>query len=624
MHTYLENRQLSDALNGYKAFLAPMLKPLETEIIPVSAASGRITACAVHAKISSPHFNACAMDGIAVRAADTFNASELSPVMLNQEQYRVVDTGDPVPESFDAVIMIEDIIFHGDCAELRAAACAWQHVRQIGEDICQGDMILPSYTKLTPSAVGALLAGGIIQVEIFKRVRVGIIPTGDELIPIGQSPKSGDIIEFNSHMLRASLIEAGCEVAIYDITRDSLEALNNALLRGVAENDAALLIAGSSAGRDDYTNSVISKNGAVFCHGIAIRPGKPAVLGVCGNKPVIGIPGYPVSAAIVLEQIVLPVISLLTKNPPPAAHIVNAVISRKIVSGLKYMEFLRVKLGYIRDRLVAIPMARGAGAIASLAKADGVAVIPCDSEGLDSGDEVEVELLRPLDEILNSVTVVGSHDPMLDIIGDIMRRKSDYYLSSAHVGSMGGIMALLRDEAHIAPIHLLDLATGVYNTTYEEKHFPGKETTLVKGVKRTQGIMVQKGNPKGIMSVSDLKNVTYINRQKGSGTRILLDFLLKQNGISADDIDGYQNEEYTHTAVAAKIAAGNAGAGLGIYAAAKMFDLDFIPVADEEYDFLIKTETLDNPMVQTFIETLRSEELKTELEKMGGYELYER
>jgi putative molybdopterin biosynthesis protein len=390
------------------------------------------------------------------------------------------------------------------------------------------------------------------------------------------------------------------------------------LLKAVEENDVVLLNAGSSAGRDDYTKTIIAENGAVFCHGIAIRPGKPTVLGVCGHTPVIGVPGYPVSAAVVLEHLVFPTIELLTKNILSSADTVRATLSRKVVSSLKYQEFMRVKLAFIQDRLMASPVGRGAGAVASLAKCDGTAVIPCDSEVLEAGDEVEVFVLRPMEEIRRAVAVTGSHDPMLDIIGDIMRRRSDYFLSSAHVGSMGGIMAIMRDEAHIAPIHLLDTATGEYNVSFVEKYFSGN-VTLVKGVKRTQGIMVRKGNPKGIKGISDIVGVTYVNRQKGAGTRILLDFLLEKRDMSAAGIRGYDNEEYTHTAVAAKIAAGNADAGLGIYAAAQIFGLDFIPIAEEEYDFLIKTDMMGLPQIQAFLEVLRSDGLRGKLEELGGY-----
>jgi putative molybdopterin biosynthesis protein len=616
-YSYLENRPLEDAVKGYAEFLTGRVESLGTETLPVSESCGRITAKACYARLSSPHYNACAMDGIAVWAADTFGASELTPVTIGK--YQMVDTGDPLPEGFDAVVMIEEVTFQGKSVILHSAAGPWQHVRQIGEDLCKGDMILPSYTKMTPAYVGALLAGGVTRAEVLKQVSVGIVPTGDELIPVGESPKPGEIIEFNSHMLRAMLTEAGCTVTVYGIVRDKPGLLEEALLSALCKNDIVLINAGSSAGRDDYTQKVIQETGELFCHGIAIRPGKPAVLGICGGKPVVGLPGYPVSAAIVLEQVVYPVIELMTKNNPSPANRVKAKLTRRVVSGLKYQEFLRVKLGFIENKLVASPMGRGAGAVVSLAKADGVAVIARDSEGIEAGEEVDVTLLRPLEEIHRALIVTGSHDPILDVIGDIMKRRTNFYLTSSHVGSMGGIQALLRGEAHIAPVHLLDTVTGEYNNV--ERYFKG-DTTIIKGVKRIQGIMVKKGNPRGIKGITDLaqKGLTYVNRQKGAGTRILLDFLLLKAHISPGGIYGYENEEYTHTAVAAQIADGNADAGLGIYSAAKIFGLDFIPVSEEEYDFLLKADMLKEAMVQAFMEALDSEEFKNSLKEMGGYE----
>ena len=624
-YNYLENRRLEDALAGYREFAAPLFKLPETETLPVSDACGRITAAASFARFSSPYYNACAMDGIAVRAADTFGATELTPVTLEANEFAMVDTGDPVPCGFDAVVMIEEVIFQGEKAVLSGAVYAWKNIRQIGEDLCQGDMILPSYTNLNAAAIGALLAGGITQIEVFKKLRIGIIPTGDELIPVGETPEIGKIIEFNSHMLKAAITEAGCEAKTYGITKDNPKMIKDAVLKAVKENDMVLLNAGSSAGRDDYTKDIIEEVGEVFCHGIAIKPGKPTVLGICGHVPVIGLPGYPVSAVIVLEQIVFPIIGLFTKNVPLPRNTAIATISRTITSNLKYQEFLRVKLGYISGKLVASPMERGAGAVASLAKADGILPISCDSEGVFAGEEAEVILLKPIEEIKRALVITGSHDPMIDMIGDIIRQKTDFFLSGNHVGSMGGIMSIMRNEAHIAPIHLLDAKSGEYNKDYAEKYFKG-DVSIIKGVKRTQGILVQKGNPRNITKVSDLtgENISYVNRQKGAGTRILFDFLLQKAGITPDGIYGYENEEYTHTAVAAQIAGGNADAGMGIYAAAKLFELDFIPVANEEYDFLIKNDMLKDSAVQAFLEALNSDVLRTGLEKLGGYEFNDR
>lgn len=619
-YQYLENKQLADALSGYIDFLGNNIKNLESENIKSDDALGRVTSCGVFARISNPHYNACAMDGIAVTAADTFGATETTPIILNESQFVIVDTGDPVPEGFDAVIMIEDVVLEAQNAIIRVAACAWQHIRQIGEDLSKGDMILSSYTKINPSRIGALLAGGITEIKVYKKIKVGIIPSGDELIPSGSVPKNGEILEFNSKVIRASLLQAGCEVKIYDIVRDKLDLIKNALVFAAKENDIVILNAGASAGRDDYTKRAIEETGSVFCHGIAIRPGKPTVLGVCGNIPAIGVPGYPVSTVIVIEYVVKPVIEMMLKNTVVDTNKVDAILSRHIVSGLKYQEFLRMKLGFVNEKLVAVPLARGAGVISSLANADGIAIIPCDSEGFEAGQIMDVSLLKPIKEIKKTLVITGSHDPMIDIMGDMLRCKADMFVSSSHVGSMGGIMAIMRGEAHIAPVHLLDTNTGDYNKSYIEKYIKS-DVALIKGVIRMQGIMVKKGNPKVIKGISDLdrNDITYVNRQKGAGTRILLDYLLRKSEIHHECIYGYTNEEYTHTAVAAQIATGNADAGLGILSAANIFDLDFIPVANEEYDFIIGTEMLDNPLVKAFLMVLKSEDFRNKLRGMGGY-----
>jgi putative molybdopterin biosynthesis protein len=318
----------------------------------------------------------------------------------------------------------------------------------------------------------------------------------------------------------------------------------------------------------------------------------------------------------------LPIIEKIIKHTVNEKNLIKATLSRRVVSDLKYREFIRVKLGYMDEKVVAIPLARGAGVISSLANADGILSLPLNSEGVEAGEMVDVELLRSENEIKNTIVISGSHDPMIDLIGDILRNTSDYFISSSHVGSMGGIMAMLKGEAHIAPVHLLDTITGEYNKSYIEKYFSGG-ISLIKGVKRIQGIMVKKGNPKNIKAISDLtkENITYVNRQKGAGTRILLDFLLQKENINSEKIYGYTNEEFTHTAVAAQIAYGNADAGLGILAAAKLYNLDFIPIAKEEYDFLVKENMINNQFVKAFLEALGSDELKNKLRELGGYEL---
>ena len=620
-HNYLNNTPLNEAKENYLSHLAANNFTYDTEQIASAQASGRILSKAVYAKICSPHYNASAMDGIAVKAADTYGASENAPVILTKDQYTVVDTGDPVPDFCDAVVMVEDVteLENGD-VKLFSAVHPWQNVRQVGEDICMGDMIASSHTKVTPSLCGAFLAGGVLDVEVIKKPKVGIIPTGDEIVSPKANPGKGEIIEFNSVIFSSMLADWQAEAKIYDIVRDKKELLKDAVMTAVGECDVALVLAGSSAGRDDYTSSIITELGQVIYHGIAIKPGKPAVLGNIGKVPVIGLPGYPVSAIVIMQEIVKNVVDLYYKKSSANTETVKARLGKRIVSSLKYQEYVRVTLGRVGNMLTAVPLNRGAGVITSFTKADGVLVVPQDSEGFEAGEEVEVRLLKDLSEIESSLIITGSHDPLIDELSDMLQQSScGFTVTSSHVGSMGAITALKNKQAHLGCIHLLDTATGKYNESYIEKYFPDGGVRLVKGVGRVQGLMVKKGNPMSIESFKDITKGRYVNRQLGSGTRILCDYLLKENGIDKNDVEGYRNEEYTHTAVAALIAAGNADCGLGIYSAAKMYGLDFIEICIEEYDLLIDDEAYDTYAVQKLLETLKSDEFKERLAEMGGY-----
>lgn len=619
-HNYLDNIPLEEAKEKFFFLVKEALGKEQGEVIETFSSSGRITKNALYAKICSPHYNASAMDGISVRAKDTYGASENTPVILLKEQYTVVDTGDPIPDGHDAVVMVEDVTETEDGIRLLSAVHPWQNVRQVGEDICMGDMIAPSKTKITPSLCGALLAGGITRVEVIKRPLVGIIPTGDEIVPPTENPGKGDIIEFNSSIFSSMVREWGGESIVYPIVKDKKELLEEAVKKACAECDAVLILAGSSAGRDDYTCDIIKKLGTVAVHGIAVKPGKPAVLGKVGEVPVAGLPGYPVSAIVIMENIVRELVYRLSGQAVHERKTVRAILGKRIVSSLKYREFVRVTLGKMGDSFVAVPLMRGAGVVTSFTKADGILEIDQDSEGVEQGEEVSVTLLKDISEIENALIVTGSHDPMIDEIKDIMKKRGyPFTLSSSHVGSMGAVNAVKNESAHLGGVHLLDVQTGEYNRSYIEKYLPEKSARLIKGVGRIQGLMVQKGNPLGIKDFSDITRCTYVNRQLGSGTRILCDYLITKHGIDKSGVEGYRNEEFTHTAVAAQIAAGNGDCGMGIYSAAKMYDLDFIPVCIEQYDFLLSENAAEKKAVKAFFEILESDELKERLEKMGGY-----
>ena len=622
-HNYLTNTPLEQAQSLFFGAVKNSGFGFVPETVPAAGALGRFTASAVYAAISSPHYNASAMDGIAVKAADTFGASEESPVLLPPEKYTVVDTGDPLPDGTDAVVMVEDVINapNGD-VKLLGAVSPFQNVRQVGEDICMGDMIAPTNTEITPALIGAFLAGGVTVISVKKRPVFGIIPTGDEIVPPTSHPQKGEIIEFNSAIFSAMLTGWGARARVYPIVKDKKNLLLESLTRALAECDAVLILAGSSAGRDDYTSETVAAVGDVLIHGVGVKPGKPAVLGLAGTKPVVGLPGYPVSAIVIMEQFVKGLTDIYYKRAGKEDPVAEAVLGRRAVSSLKYKEYVRVTLGSVNGTLAASPLAGGAGVITSFTKADGILEIPQDCEGIEAGAKVNVRLLRPKSEIETALIITGSHDPIIDEIADILRQQGyPFRVSSSHVGSMGAVSAVKTGLCHMGATHLLDEATGTYNTAMLAAHFPNGGAVLKKGVGRVQGILTAPGNPKNITTVEDLTRCRFVNRQRGAGTRVLLDVLLNRAGISPAAIDGYRNEKFTHTAVAASVAAGNADAGLGIYSAAKMYGLDFIPLWNEEYDFLVSESCLDLPAVQAFLETLRSEEFKARLEAMGGYKM---
>lgn len=622
---YLKTKPVEEALEQYLNALSAQnaLNP-KPEFIDTYDSLGRITASPVFAKCCSPLFNAAAMDGIAVISEHTKWASDARPIELRRgKDYQVIDTGDPIKSPFDAVIMAEDVQeIDEDTVRIIEPAPIWQHVRPIGEDIVSGEMLIPTGHKIRPADIGALLAGGILRTEVWKKPVVSIIPTGTEIIEPKDDPQEGDIIDANSGMFAAMVTEAGGLPIRGQIISDDYEQIKAGILHALDESDMVIVGAGSSAGTEDYTVHILREIGEVIVHGVAMKPGKPVILAIVHGKPVIGLPGYPVSAYLAFENFAEPVIAACsgTKPAAPSRKLETAVISRRMVSSLKHREYVRVKAGKVGDKLVAAPLSRGAGAAMSLVRADGFCIIPQNAEGFDAGEEAEIELLKDLEDIEQTLVSIGSHDMMLDVISDMMAvHFGGMHMSSTHVGSMGGLMALKRGETLIAPTHLLNENDGIYNLSYIENLFPEGEITLIKGLDRIQGFMVAKGNPYGIKGVEQLPGLRYVNRQRGAGTRVLFDYKLKQAGISPDSIKGYDKEAVTHMAVAAQIASGEADVGMGIQAAAVAMGLDFVPVDAEEYDFAIRTENLQLPQVQAFLAVLRSEEFHEKLKTAGGY-----
>jgi putative molybdopterin biosynthesis protein len=589
--------------------------------VPVAAAVGRVTAEPVWALRSSPAFDSSGMDGIAVRAADTVGAAETTPVLFGPDDFEVVDTGDPLPLGYDAVVMREYVHRIGDKAELRAAVPPYQHVRSIGEDISASELLLPEGHRLRPVDVAACAAAGVTELGVRRAPMVVIVPTGDEIRPIGSELGPGEILDTNSMMLAAQAHEAGCEARVTDIVADKPEDITAALRAATGDADLVLLIAGSSAGRDDYTARVVAGAGSVAVHGVAVRPGHPVVLGTVAATPVVGVPGYPVSAALTFDIFAAPVLAGLEGVAPRERPSTTARLARKLPSAIGMDDWVRVRLGRVREQIVATPLPRGAGVLTSLVRADGLLVVPSGMEGHHAGEQVRVELLRTLSEIGRTIVAIGSHDLVLDLAASTLRATDPLVtLASSNVGSLGGLVALRDGLCHIAGSHLLEPSTGEYTLPYVDKIL-GDDVAVIRLVHRDQGLIVAPGNPLGLTEVGDLTRprLRYVNRQRGAGTRALLDYELARRGIDTAEVPGYSREEHTHLAVAAAVAAGRADTGMGVLAAARAFGLDFVPVTQEPYDLVLRTGGLSEELLEPLWTLLDRSDFRTSVEALGGY-----
>ena len=606
-------------------------RPLAVETVAVPDAVGRVLAEGVCARLSVPPCHLAAMDGLAVAAENTFGAGETTPrILATGREAFFVNTGNPLPPETNAVIMIENVnILDDRRIEIMAPVVPWHNVRKAGEDIVATELVFPARHRLTPLCVGALLSAGVFSVPVIQRPLVLIIPTGDEIVDWHEGMDlatlpAGKVLESNAAML-GKLVEAnGGRFVRHPILPDDFETIRRAVEEAAAGGryQMVLIIGGSSAGARDYALAVIQSLGRVLVHGVTIMPGKPIVVGAVNDLPVWGIPGYPVSAVICFDQLVRPLLRFMQRLPQQKPPVLKATMAKKAASRLGVEEFLRVRLGNVDGRVVATQLPRGAGSVTSLAEADALIRIPADTEGLPEGAVVEAEQIKPLPDLDRTVVIVGSHDNTLNVLADLAGRADPKtLLASSHVGSLGGLIALSKGYCHLAGSHLLDTVTGEYNRAYIQKHLPGMKIKLVRLVDRDQGLMVARGNPFGIRDFTDLAGgrVRFINRQAGSGTRVLLDYRLAQLGLDPTAIRGYENEEYTHMSVAIAVASGAADAGLGILAAARALGLDFIPVVTEQYELVIPEKFFDLPGIRVLMKIIGSREFARRVEELGGY-----
>ena len=665
---YLEDIPLDEAWAAFTAVLQSndLWQPLGNEMILLAGANGRVTAEAVWARLSAPHYHASAMDGYALKAKDTAGATETNPlpfVLLAEETLpdendarpaQAVNTGQPLPAWANAVVMIEhtQLVTSTDGRagiEIRAALPPWHHVRPMGEDMVATELVLPANHKIRPVDLGALAGSGHAELFVYRQPRVAIIPTGSELVPVDTAVHSqlvpGQIIEYNSLVLAAQVENWGGLPTRWPIVPDNFEAVQTAVKAAAVDHDLVLVNAGSSAGSEDHTAHVVRSLGQLLVHGVAVRPGHPVIIGIIetgGQKleinrddqspisnlqpptPIIGVPGYPVSAALTGEIFVEPLLARWQGQLAYQPDKLTAVVTRKVNSHTGDDDFVRVAVGKVAEKIMATPISRGAGVISSLVRADGIVRIPRFSEGVDAGSPVTVHLYRKPHEIERTIVAIGSHDLTLDLLAQhLAALGTGTRLMSANVGSLGGLVALRRGEAHLGGSHLLDPETGEYNVNYMRRYLSGQDVMLVALVGREQGWIVPPGNPKGINGWEDAANpdIQIVNRQRGAGTRVLFDYELGQRGIDPAQVRGYEREEYTHLAVAAAVASGVADAGLGIRAAARALELDFVPLAHERYDLVIPRAYYESDLLRPLLDLLADDRFQAAVAGMPGYDV---
>ncbi|MEM0265763.1 MAG: molybdopterin biosynthesis protein [Archaeoglobaceae archaeon] len=618
-------------------------KPIpKVEEVDLLSATGRVLAEDVYSAISVPPFDRATMDGFAVKAEDTFLAEENNPVKLKvlgkieagdwvdaelrEGEAFEVSTGSMIPKGANAVVMVEFTREVGEFVEVYKAVAPGENVMFAGSDIMAGELILRKGTRLTHREIGVLSACGIRKVRVFKKPKVAVISTGNELADLHEELGSGKIYDVNSFAICSAVEENGGIAIRLGIVRDDEEEMKRAILKALSIADLVITSGSTSSGFGDKMYRVLEEVSEILAHGIAVKPGKPTIIAIHNEKPIFGLPGYPVSALTIFELIVAPIIRELAGLRIESKKI-NAILAARVFSEIGRREFLPVHVVSGKEGFSAYPVTGSySGAITALAFTDGIVEIPEEVVMLEENEIVEVKLFSEISP--PDLVFIGSH-----CIGvDLILRELKGSAKVINVGSTGGILAVKRGEADIAGTHLLD-ESGVYNERIAKK-LGVKNAVLVKGYLREQGFIVAKGNPKRIKGFEDLlrDDVRLINRNKGSGTRTLLDMHLKklaeESGEDFDEIKrkikGYEIEAKTHDAVAIAVATQKADVGLGIKTVANLYHLDFIPLRSEEYDFLIPRDKLDKWSVKKFLEVLKSEEFARKLEEVGGLRVYER
>ena len=611
------------------------LSPLAAETVPLSRALGRVLAADVVAAVDAPPFDRSNVDGFAVRAADTLGASDAAPkvLQLNAEVIACGDqpalqvapgtataiaTGGVIPRGADAVVMIEHTDMtegHVPGIEVRRAAPPGQFVSYAGSDIARGETLLRRGASVGSREIGMLAACGLGDVAVVRRPKVAVLSTGDELVAPGEPLKPAGVYDSNGAVVAAAVAEAGGEPLSLGAFPDDAAALEKAVRAALAQADMVVLSGGTSKGAGDLSHMVMSRVGkpGILVHGVALKPGKPLCLAVAEGKPIVVLPGFPTSAIFTFHTFVAPIIRARAGLPPQAARTVTATVPLRVASELGRKEFLLVSLVESSKGTVAFPTGKGSGAVTSFSQADGFIEIDALASSLDAGSEAQVTLIGSSARAPELV-IMGSHDVALDVVVGALAERG-FAARVLAVGSLGGVAAASRGECDIAPVHLIDPAGGKYNV-----HLAQPGLVLVPGWRRMQGIVFRPGDARfeGKSAAEALKaaladkSALMVNRNAGSGTRVLIDKLLEGARPA-----GYANQPKSHNAVAAAIAQSRADWGLAIEPVAKLYGLGFLPVAPEHYDFLLVESRRERPAVQAFLATLREEATRNRIRALG-------
>ena len=602
---YLSLITFDEALHILKSSFAI---PGRTECVSVTRSLGRVIATPVYAHYSVPEVNISAMDGIAVKSRDTIGASDQTPVTL--QEFVRVNTGNIVPPQFDAVIMIEDTWEVEGTFQIRKAAAPWQHVRPAGEDIREGRLVLPTGHQVRAFDIGALATFGIADLNV-RTAHIGIIPTGSELVPLGVRPAPGQVVESNTVMAQVLLEAMGAHCTRQPIVRDDPDLIQDALRTAAQENDLVIISAGSSAGTRDYTAGAIGAVGELLFHGVAVKPGKPMMLGKIGGKPVIGLPGYPLAAQTVLREFVVPLLEYWGLAPVPK-YSVNVKLATPLSSDLGFDEFVPVSVGRIGTRYWGMARSRGTVVQMSTVRSNGYTHIPAPVEGYDAEHDLEVFLTTDPANIERTLIFSGAIDPILEELGNIAHDQG-LFIHTGSAGNTGAILSLKRNSCHAAPMSLPAFSL-MQDCRFIQPYLTSMDLVFVNIASQEQGIASVKE-----VSLDALDAACWINSRKDTPARILFDALLSSHHLTPSRIRGYDNEVATPGAVAAAIRAGQADAGICSKGLAESHDLLFLPVAEEQYELVMRREMLDDPRIVTLISLVKSPEFRAHLDRSGAY-----